>query len=171
SVFSAAHAPSSALAPQRHISCSCPDLSFFFHHTATTEIYTLSLHDALPISLSRCLCTTPWTQPKNWPKRASTQRSSICAALCLWTLRRLSDRCPRPVGWSSSTRTISLSGSQERSQLGSSNMIPPCCARQCHGLRIRTFRFRTHVRSNMPPCRTWAESKTQSAGRCRNDRG
>src|SRR5438270_14084182 len=27
----------------------CP---FFFTHTATTEIYTLSLHDALPISLS-----------------------------------------------------------------------------------------------------------------------
>src|SRR5437868_10541357 len=26
--------------------------SFFFNHTATTEIYTLSLHDALPISLS-----------------------------------------------------------------------------------------------------------------------
>src|SRR5690606_40814948 len=25
--------------------------SFFFHATATTEIYTLSLHDALPISL------------------------------------------------------------------------------------------------------------------------
>src|SRR5436189_6399784 len=24
--------------------------SFFFHDTATTEIYTLSLHDALPIS-------------------------------------------------------------------------------------------------------------------------
>jgi len=23
---------------------------FFFHDTATTEIYTLSLHDALPIS-------------------------------------------------------------------------------------------------------------------------
>src|SRR5436309_15852438 len=26
---------------------------FFFNHTATTEIYTLSLHDALPISLAR----------------------------------------------------------------------------------------------------------------------
>src|SRR2546427_4124441 len=26
-------------------------LSFFFNDTATTEIYTLSLHDALPISL------------------------------------------------------------------------------------------------------------------------
>src|SRR5258707_11405005 len=25
-------------------------LCFFFNHTATTEIYTLSLHDALPIS-------------------------------------------------------------------------------------------------------------------------
>src|SRR3712207_8714231 len=27
------------------------DLCFFFNDTATTEIYTLSLHDALPISL------------------------------------------------------------------------------------------------------------------------
>src|SRR5207253_10620099 len=27
-------------------------LSFFFNHTPTTEIYTLSLHDALPISLA-----------------------------------------------------------------------------------------------------------------------
>src|SRR3712207_8784060 len=28
-------------------------LLFFFNDTATTEIYTLSLHDALPISLAR----------------------------------------------------------------------------------------------------------------------
>src|SRR5258706_11965906 len=27
---------------------------FFFNDTATTEIYTLSLHDALPISVPRC---------------------------------------------------------------------------------------------------------------------
>src|SRR3712207_9460269 len=27
---------------------------FLFNDTATTEIYTLSLHDALPISLERC---------------------------------------------------------------------------------------------------------------------
>src|SRR5258707_7128132 len=27
---------------------------FFFNDTATTEIYTLSLHDALPISYSNC---------------------------------------------------------------------------------------------------------------------
>ena len=30
---------------------------FFFNDTATTEIYTLSLHDALPISLSHYVFT------------------------------------------------------------------------------------------------------------------
>src|SRR2546422_2208345 len=30
-----------------------PSLFFFFNDTATTEIYTLSLHDALPISRAR----------------------------------------------------------------------------------------------------------------------
>src|SRR5437870_12874223 len=30
---------------------SCLNSFFFFNDTATTEIYTLSLHDALPISL------------------------------------------------------------------------------------------------------------------------
>src|SRR2546430_12736717 len=29
--------------------CNCASLFFFFNDTATTEIYTLSLHDALPI--------------------------------------------------------------------------------------------------------------------------
>src|SRR2546430_11514742 len=49
---------------------------FFFNDTATTEIYTLSLHDALPISPSRCTgscahravraaapCTPAWDYP------------------------------------------------------------------------------------------------------------
>src|SRR5689334_25417056 len=31
-------------------------LSFFFNDTATTEIYTLSLHDALPICRRRLRC-------------------------------------------------------------------------------------------------------------------
>src|SRR5258708_11840711 len=31
------------------IDCNIPYLFFFFNDTATTEIYTLSLHDALPI--------------------------------------------------------------------------------------------------------------------------
>ena len=29
--------------------CYCTSSLFFFNYTATTEIYTLSLHDALPI--------------------------------------------------------------------------------------------------------------------------
>src|SRR5260370_5608974 len=32
-------------------------LLFFFNDTATTEIYTLSLHDALPISFARIVLT------------------------------------------------------------------------------------------------------------------
>src|SRR5437899_5637291 len=46
---------------------------FFFNDTATTEIYTLSLHDALPISTraapspgptssSACSCSTGWSR-------------------------------------------------------------------------------------------------------------
>src|SRR3712207_9351072 len=38
-------------------SCLCVRFIFFFNDTATTEIYTLSLHDALPISrLHRRAC-------------------------------------------------------------------------------------------------------------------
>src|SRR3712207_9050051 len=40
---------------------------FFFNDTATTEIYTLSLHDALPICRPRLL---------PWPHRASLDVSS-----------------------------------------------------------------------------------------------
>src|SRR5260370_42280219 len=36
-----------------YISSSPPFFFFFFNDTATTEIYTLSLHDALPISVDR----------------------------------------------------------------------------------------------------------------------
>src|SRR3712207_7562305 len=34
-------------------------MSFFFNDTATTEIYTLSLHDALPISVRRSRPSPP----------------------------------------------------------------------------------------------------------------
>src|SRR5688572_31821402 len=48
---------------------------FFFNDTATTEIYTLSLHDALPISLRRS-SARHWKRikhedtnpPRNWPR-------------------------------------------------------------------------------------------------------
>src|SRR2546426_5973642 len=48
---------------------------FFFNDTATTEIYTLSLHDALPIS----------TRPERPLRtRSTTRRSSIGSARCRW---------------------------------------------------------------------------------------
>src|SRR5258708_35304769 len=37
---------------------SCCSLFFFFNDTATTEIYTLSLHDALPILVRLSVCGT-----------------------------------------------------------------------------------------------------------------
>src|SRR5690349_25174215 len=47
---------------------------FFFNDTAPTEIYTLSLHDALPIS-----CDRPW----------SRQNATASAAFCLDALHHL----------------------------------------------------------------------------------
>src|SRR5947207_15355282 len=46
------HYSSSLLHVFSHIVCPIP-FFFFFNDTATTEIYTLSLHDALPISTPR----------------------------------------------------------------------------------------------------------------------
>ena len=45
---------------------------FFFNDTATTEIYTLSLHDALPIS----------QLTKNKQHYGSLGRVSICSKIC-----------------------------------------------------------------------------------------
>src|SRR3712207_8726740 len=61
---------------------------FFFNDTATTEIYTLSLHDALPI----CRCwrnsgTSCWSSPTiPWlssPTRTNRACSSRRAARCI----------------------------------------------------------------------------------------
>src|SRR3712207_7021448 len=43
------------------------DVFFFFNDTATTEIYTLSLHDALPISMANLLGDVWSTGEPNWP--------------------------------------------------------------------------------------------------------
>src|SRR2546429_7847135 len=51
---------------------------FFFNDTATTEIYTLSLHDALPISLSSPAAhrVSAGRWPAAWRPRAPTDRKS-----------------------------------------------------------------------------------------------
>src|SRR2546429_5874873 len=62
---------------------TCSVFFFFFNDTATTEIYTLSLHDALPI-FSRLLrgrrfrigAWTKWAISLSFPRAASTPSSS-----------------------------------------------------------------------------------------------
>src|SRR5260221_9464160 len=46
---------------------------FFFNDTATTEIYTLSLHDALPISIA----STPSSSPTVTPTTFSASTTSV----------------------------------------------------------------------------------------------
>src|SRR3712207_9387404 len=54
--------------------CSISGMMVFFNDTATTEIYTLSLHDALPISNSRfdVSCSARSTTSCGRPLTAST---------------------------------------------------------------------------------------------------
>src|SRR3712207_8654998 len=63
---------------------------FFFNDTATTEIYTLSLHDALPISSARRTVTGRSSRtPTRWTSRASltsTSRSGR-ASTSVWARR------------------------------------------------------------------------------------
>src|SRR5690349_24516361 len=46
---------------------------FFFNDPATTEIYTLSLHDALPISERMSLSSQKWKM-MSWPGTISSTR-------------------------------------------------------------------------------------------------
>src|SRR2546430_13195529 len=48
---------------------------FFFNDTATTEIYTLSLHDALPICCSSCRASD--RAPVAWPPSPSRTPPSL----------------------------------------------------------------------------------------------
>src|SRR2546427_8736079 len=56
---------------------------FFFNDTATTEIYTLSLHDALPISIgtsARCSagsCTGPQDAVRSRERRSEEHTSEL----------------------------------------------------------------------------------------------
>src|SRR5467141_5175645 len=54
----------------RWLDCVAFVLFFFFNDTATTEIYTLSLHDALPIS-----------RPRRQPHRSPAVDLGVAAAL------------------------------------------------------------------------------------------
>src|SRR5258708_27087149 len=52
--------------------CASSFVFFFFNDTATTEIYTLSLHDALPIYLRCGSVLLDWTRSKRHDPAAAT---------------------------------------------------------------------------------------------------
>src|SRR3712207_7882428 len=61
---------------------------FFFNDTATTEIYTLSLHDALPI----CLSTGPGARPRHvGPLRVAANPSAPAVAPAAFRVKRRRD--------------------------------------------------------------------------------
>src|SRR3712207_7915781 len=72
-------------------------LFFFFNDTATTEIYTLSLHDALPISAARnSPVADHWNEespferanrPARWPSAHLTGASRKLAQIMLCSTR------------------------------------------------------------------------------------
>src|SRR5438876_7541471 len=63
-----------------HLSHTCTFtlffLFFFFNDTATTEIYTLSLHDALPISFSYCNSAAAFV----WSGCGVSGSAAVCSA-------------------------------------------------------------------------------------------
>src|SRR6266705_4220825 len=87
------------ITPAFHIS-----IFFFFNDTATTEIYTLSLHDALPISRPNnaiAWCTVRWMPATNAVDRKSTRlnsshRTISYAVFCLKKKKKIYElRCGR----------------------------------------------------------------------------
>src|SRR6266566_9089265 len=76
------------------MSCSdfCSHCFFFFNDTATTEIYTLSLHDALPISRwhrQRALRLSCWLVPAIVRSEEHTSElQSPCNLVCRLLLEK-----------------------------------------------------------------------------------
>src|SRR5690606_40176692 len=66
----------------------CPRGACFVHRAATTEIYTLSLHDALPI-LAHAISSTHPTAPR---RTRSPGRRSPCSRSCSVTTATPSSR-------------------------------------------------------------------------------
>src|SRR5690242_20844031 len=99
----------SATRPSLASRCLC-SASFFFNDTATTEIYTLSLHDALPISQTRVTSSPAGAEraaarasavPPTWPATSSPLRdrkstrlnsSHMSISYAVFCLKKKTDR-------------------------------------------------------------------------------
>src|SRR5207248_10431367 len=73
-----------------HARCALPPI-FLFTATHTTEIYTLSLHDALPIlerTKMRTLCTMPSSTERTCITLAPSEASSSISSYAIRSSRR-----------------------------------------------------------------------------------
>src|SRR5229473_3773868 len=74
------------------------NLVFFFNDTATTEIYTLSLHDALPISdgaNGKCACRALDRElPSRMPRLDADRQQAPPPGCCRRVLPALQQRAP-----------------------------------------------------------------------------
>src|SRR2546429_2629018 len=110
-----------------------PELFFFFNDTATTEIYTLSLHDALPISTYcrsfprrttkyGCAATGSWIPSRCRPRPARLSRSeehtselqSRLHLVCRLLLEKKKNSRYQAITFSASSRHLSARGSAAR---------------------------------------------------------
>src|SRR3989442_4837396 len=87
-----------------------PPFFFFFNDTATTEIYTLSLHDALPISSAECRPRFSRAQ-RFWRRRLAHARKAFHASRF-------------PVCVSEAKRTAADSGGEPKSTRLDSRHVP-----------------------------------------------
>src|SRR3989339_1011185 len=73
---------------------------FFFNDTATTEIYTLSLHDALPICIIRCIRRRPkgWLSIRRMMQigRAHVELQSLTNLVCRLLLEKKKRQVKQP---------------------------------------------------------------------------
>src|SRR6266487_5945391 len=85
----------------------------FFNDTATTEIYTLSLHDALPISPSRLFSRSGPFSSKTWASFSTASRfqAAICVG-CSSYLIASSATVWWP--WIASSATLALNSPENR---------------------------------------------------------
>src|SRR3989442_1006332 len=87
---------------------------FFFNDTATTEIYTLSLHDALPISPARHPGLAPLATPSPAPDRAGDRTTVDLSCLLLPVCEQHPQAAPRVKHFRSDR---SLGNSEDRGDL------------------------------------------------------
>src|SRR2546429_3918465 len=98
---------------------------FFFNDTATTEIYTLSLHDALPISrtrrdvqpvsdgsenpLHRLTRSIGWRAAASRSEEHTSELQSRLHLVCRLLLEKKKKKTPKhihPTSWSKSSNTV-----------------------------------------------------------------